>query len=188
MTTKYRVQYTGGRSANTPLYDSRAAAESILAATPTLALEIVEVATPTKTRTITLTGRPPVRIVEADWPAIAEAKDDSAGDDYSRRQQKLHQGEADEWGIKVRQHADGRTVVYGWMSAAIAAWHQPAGGQSAKGGYVLVPAGDGPLAPDDGRTVEDAAIVAAIQRVASECGIPAATAHACIADLPAEDL
>lgn len=145
--------------------------------------------TETKTRTITLTGRPPVRIREAEWPIIATAKGDSySGSDYSRYQQALGQRECDEYSIRVRQHADGRTLVYGVLSAAISAWGQPAHGESHRGGVLLVPAGDGPLRSDDGRVVEMSEIAAAIRRVGEECGIPDAVIRECIADLPAEEI
>lgn len=49
-----------------------------------------------KHRTITLTKRAPVQIVESEWPVISYAKDDTAG-----------------WAIRVRRHADGRVIVYG---------------------------------------------------------------------------
>ncbi len=62
---------------------------------------------PTKLRTITMTDTPPVRIREATWPVIAH------GRHYS------YQGQYDfqavwilEIDIRVRRHADGRTLVY----------------------------------------------------------------------------
>lgn len=128
----------------------------------------------TKTRTITLTGRPPVKIVDADWPIIASAKGDSYGDsDYGRYQQAIAQGECDTYSLRVRQHADGRTLVYGILDAAIAAWHAPAGGQSRRGGRLLRPGED---------------IAAAIGQVADTLRLPPALAEECIADLPAEEI
>jgi hypothetical protein len=58
-------------------------------------------------RTITLTGRPPVRIVTARWPIIAHADDlehDGAVESQAFRTSR--------WSIRVRQHADGRAIVY----------------------------------------------------------------------------
>lgn len=128
----------------------------------------------TKTRTITLTGRPPVKISDVDWPLIAAAKDDSyTSSDCGRYQQALAQGECDQYAMRVRQHADGRVLVYGVLDAAIAAWRAPAGGESHRGG-MLLPAG--------------ADIAAAIQRVGKECGLPSRVIRDCIADLPAETL
>ena len=63
------------------------------------------------TRTITLTGRPPVRIDEENWPLIASAKD------------KEHDGQVEcqanrmsKWFVGVRQHKDGRAIVYATYS------------------------------------------------------------------------
>jgi hypothetical protein len=65
--------------------------------------------TTTRKRTITLTGRPPVTIREGEWPIIAHGY---AGDDDAN-----HPGNPPnrEWArdIRVRQHADGRVLVYG---------------------------------------------------------------------------
>jgi hypothetical protein len=58
-------------------------------------------------RTITLTDRPPVVIEEDNWPVIASAKDsehDGQVECQANRKSK--------WGLYVRQHADGRTLVY----------------------------------------------------------------------------
>lgn len=110
-----------------------------------------------KTRVITLTGRAPVRIVEADWPLIARASDH---DGYVASQ-------ADRtWTLRVRQHDDGRTIVYGVYSTSWQGERDEAAGE-------LLDAG------------ED--IPAAIHRVAESCGCERLVA-ACIADLPAEVL
>jgi hypothetical protein len=63
-------------------------------------------------RTITLTGRPPIRIVVADWPVLADASGDSWRDrgDQARYDQARHRGELDTYLLRVRQHADGRVV------------------------------------------------------------------------------
>ncbi len=139
--------------------------------------------TTNKIRTITLTNRAPVKIQEAEWPVIASAKDDSNATSNFRPDYEI-----DEYSINVRQHADGRTIVYAVLSAAIAEWHQPAGGESRRGGVLLVPNGDGPLTPDDGKIVPMDSIAHAIRGVGEECQIPDSVIRECIADLPAEVL
>lgn len=52
-----------------------------------------------KSRTITLSNAPPVRIQDAQWPIIAQT---DADDELGGRR----------W-LKVRQHADSRAIVYG---------------------------------------------------------------------------
>lgn len=129
--------------------------------------------TETKTRTITLTGLPPVKIREDQWPTIAEASGDSyRGNDYARHQQAVHQGECDKYTLKVRQHADGRALVYGILDAAISAWNAPAGGEDFRGGELA----------------QGADIPAAIRRVGESCHLPDSIIRECIADLPAVEL
>jgi hypothetical protein len=58
-------------------------------------------------RTITLTNRPPVRIDEDQWPVIADGTwtdHDGQVECQANRRWKMH--------IRVRQHTDGRAVVY----------------------------------------------------------------------------
>jgi len=60
------------------------------------------------TRTITLTGRPSVKISEDDWPIVASVSE--------RDWDGEHRCQANitwDWWIMVRQHTDGRVVVYG---------------------------------------------------------------------------
>lgn len=124
---------------------------------------------------ITLTDRPPVSIDKEAWPKIAAASGDSyGGSDYARHQQALGQGECDKFFITVRQHADGRTLVYGKLNAADAAWGAPAGGEDWAGGYLV------------GKDNED--IVEAIKKIGHESRIPGYIVRDCIADLPAEEL
>lgn len=112
-----------------------------------------------KTRTITLSGRPPVRITEADWPVIARASEHDGGTVESQANRT--------WDLRVRQHADGRAIVYGVH------WTCWQGESGSRGGEMLA-------AGDD--------IAAAILRVAETIDSDARLAQECIADLPAEEV
>lgn len=125
--------------------------------------------TTTTTRTITLTDRPPVKIREEEWPELAQAAGDSYhGLDYARRRQASAQGELDEWWLRVRQHADGRAIVYGRYTTG---WHPQA--EDWAGGELLA-------AGDD--------LAAAIRRVGEAGSVPDQCIRECIASLPAEEL
>ncbi len=58
------------------------------------------------TRTVTLTHRRPVQIDTADWPCIAHGR----GDSFIDNDYELH--------LIVRQHADGRVLVYAIYDAS----------------------------------------------------------------------
>ena len=117
----------------------------------------------TKTRTITLTDRPPVRIREADWPVIASA----VGDSRTRPEEPDY--ETDDYAVRVRQHADGRTIVYSVVDGATT-W---TGTESRREGELLDAGAD---------------VAAAIRRVGEEAEIPDHLIRDCIADLPAVEL
>lgn len=61
-----------------------------------------------KKRTITLTDRAPVRILESEWPVVA-----SGDHDEHDGQVRCQANRTTEITIRVRQHTDGRAVVYG---------------------------------------------------------------------------
>jgi hypothetical protein len=115
-----------------------------------------------KTRVITLTDRAPVRIVEADWPIVASAR----RHDGAVECQANHQ-----WHLTVRQHADGRALVYG---------SERAGDGGVFAGYEPAMAGELLAAGDD--------VAAAVRRVGEESRCSDGMVSECIADLPAEDL
>jgi len=58
-------------------------------------------------RTITLSDRAPVTITEEDWPTIADASDD-----WFDNEHKVQANRTSDWLIRVRQHKDGRAIVY----------------------------------------------------------------------------
>ena len=119
-----------------------------------------------KTRTITLTDRPPVTIREDQWPCIAEAIDDQDEGEI-----KIQSNRTRDWWIRVRQHVDGRALVYAYNSYSTA-WQGEQGYCRRTG--ELLPAG----------TSTD--LIAAIRRVGRD--LPADLVQECIADLPAEEL
>lgn len=112
-----------------------------------------------KRRTITLTGRPPVRILESAWPIIAHGE----WTDNPRIPQQANATED----VRVRQHADGRAIVYG------VTWSAWQGSIGWSGGELLAPGADLP---------------SAIERVAADGGMHESVARECIADLPPIDL
>lgn len=61
-----------------------------------------------KKKTIKLTGRPPVRIVEADWPLIAKAHHKTWDGEY-----EFQSFRHTDYSLSVRRHNDGRAIVYG---------------------------------------------------------------------------
>ena len=124
-------------------------------------------------RTITMTGRRPVRIDEEQWPTIARAMGDSwgCGADGAQHAQALSQGELDRYYIRVR-HGDGGRVIVSAVLDGAAAW---TGTRDRRGGVMI----DAPA---------DAEIVAAIVDVGRDVGIPDGVVRECIADLPAEEV
>jgi hypothetical protein len=119
--------------------------------------------------TITLTGRRPVTIVKADWPVIASATE-SPGSFVNGTPRPDY--EVDTHKLIVRQHADGRCIVYAILSGATA-W---TGTEDHRGGELLP-------------TYADPLLIAnAIRSVGNECGILDSVIRDCIADMPAEDL
>lgn len=108
--------------------------------------------------TVPMSERRPMRISKAEWPRIARVSD--------------HDGEVEcqanrRWWINVRQHSDGRTLVYGGMSSN---WR---GERDREGGFLL--------APDEAR--DDETLVRTIRRVAGIIGRDD-LAQGCISDLP----
>jgi hypothetical protein len=123
-----------------------------------------------KTRTITLTDRPPVKINEADWPILAEGSGNTfEGVEPGRRRQADENGDVEKWWLLVRQHADGRTIVYGIVEASCFQDSR----EDWRGGELL-PAGSD--------------LAAAIRRVGESGHLPDRIIRECIADLPAEEL
>ena len=124
------------------------------------------------TITIHMSDRAPVEIDTDTWPLIVSVSGTSADDmEYCRREQAIGQGECDTYKLRVRQHADGRSIVYAIYEGATQwtghpVWHA-------------------------GRVIDGADDIAAVIRdVATECEppIPESVIREAIADLPAERL
>jgi hypothetical protein len=125
-----------------------------------------------KTRTITLTGRRPVKIVESEWPVLTQARevlDERDGKD-------LPPYERSSWLLVVRQHGDRRALVYG-VAHAPPTRCSPEDATDWRGGDLLDPCND---------------IDAAIQRVGEQLvrygGAPEAIVRRCLGNLPAEQI
>jgi len=122
--------------------------------------------------TITLTDRPPVKIVRDEWPVIASASDERWDNTY-----KFQANRTWEWRITVRQHADRRTLVYAVYEYDTCYENEPDSDHRA--GVFLSPDGD---------------VIAAIQQVGSDMegrvgdGVFARLVHECVAGLPAIEI
>ncbi|OGR95484.1 MAG: hypothetical protein A2V88_15345 [Elusimicrobia bacterium RBG_16_66_12] len=127
-----------------------------------------------KTRKIVLSERRPVTITLEDWPRIAHASRCWGGSG--------HECQANEAGhITVRQHEDGRTLVY--CSRDRGPGGMAAGYRGSEGGYLL--AGSGPV--DYPAQTHADEIVRAIRRCAGIIDAPE-LGDECISDLPAEEI
>jgi hypothetical protein len=104
--------------------------------------------------TITLTDHAPVRVKSSVWPIVARATKER---DHNNQELFVRHY------LRVRQHNDGRAIVYGWMDDS----HQGAEGAVA-----------GEMVPKDGD------IPAAIRHVAEHCHCENLIDR-CVADLPA---
>ncbi len=104
--------------------------------------------------TITLTDTRPVTVEEDDWPTVASAE---AWDTQYRHQANRT------WTLRVRQHSDGRCIVYGVATT------QFQGEQDRRGGEIV-------------DTLED--VPAAIRRVGERLTMTDALVDECIGDLP----
>jgi hypothetical protein len=115
-----------------------------------------------------MTDRRPLRLSSAAaWPLIARA---------DRHDGKVECQANHVWAIRVREHADGRRVVYGWLRAGNGGVY--AGWRGAEGGYLLEAIDH---APDEAGTVE---AIRVIGELLDDPGL----ADECIGDLPPEDI
>jgi hypothetical protein len=137
--------------------------------------------------TITLTGKPPVKITKDEWPVIASADEKEFDNQY-----EFQANRTATWKLIVRQHDDGRTIVYAIHSYSTQ--FQGESGRDLRGGELLT------VKDAMAECVGDAApIIDAIFRVAAEIEsrmpegqwstrIFPRLAHECTADLPAVEI
>jgi hypothetical protein len=122
--------------------------------------------------TITLTGRAPIKIDTDEWPILASAKwHDGQVECQANRTRKLI----------VREHQDGRVVVYGIYDTQ---WQSESGRR--RGEYLADCRDDlnSPIVNGD----RAQKIVDAIHKVSEDLDFNIDLAEECIADLPAEDI
>jgi len=130
-------------------------------------------------RTITLTGRPPVKVNDEAWGLIASANDTDHDGEFD-----FQSSRTSKWFVGVRQHDDGRAIVYATYSYDTACRGERS--LSAKRG-VLLPAGT---------TVEQIADaifevcndIAQAKHQGENAGRWTELMHECLADMPAEEL
>lgn len=133
--------------------------------------------------TITMTDRAPITITKADWPAVADAKWHSGE----------HECQANEVArMRVREHADGRRIVYGYRERGNGG--MPAGYRGQAAGFLVAPGprnafGSPVRMTSDGVEHPDpsAETIRAIRRVAGLLDM-GELGNDLIADLPAEEL
>ncbi len=122
----------------------------------------------TEKTTIVLSDAAPVSIVTANWPVIACAKWWEGEHEFqSFRKARIY----------VREHSDGRRIVYGWASSASSKASGPGGG------FLVAKPGD----RGEGQGSSDEETIRAIRRVAGVIDHPE-LGDECIGDLPAHDL
>jgi len=132
-----------------------------------------------KMRTITLTDAPPVRIREDDWPVIAHGAYRDHDNEYEFQANRRWKAD-----VRVRQHADGRMIVYGVYDYDTV--FQGERGITIRAGVVL-DAGADPVSAirTVGETLDEALAEAGFDALTPQ--VSEATRD-CIADLPAVEL
>lgn len=133
----------------------------------------------TKTRIITLTGRAPVRIREDEWPVIASGSYRDHDNQYEFQANRKWKCD-----IRVRQHADGRAIVYGVYEYETQFQHER--NFVARAGVLLL---DGASGIASGISEVASTLAAAAEEAGHEFRSHISAAmRECIADLPAVEL
>ena len=130
--------------------------------------------TETKKRTITLTDRAPVNILESDWPVIAAGSFEHYDNQY-----RFQANRTTDIDVHVRQHADGRALVYAVFKYTSAYQDEP--NAIHRTGVLLDAGADLPAAIREvGEQLAERA--GEREKAIRDC------VNDCIADLPAVDL
>ena len=124
--------------------------------------------TESKKRTITLTGRAPVTVVEDNWPVIAKGVEENNA--YGPGMTPRPEEEVARTTMRVRQHKDGRAIVYVTVKDA-GAWCACTPGHA--GGKMLAAGSD---------------LALEITRVGALCDVSDEVIRDCIASLPAVEV
>lgn len=124
--------------------------------------------TESKKRTITLTGRAPVTVVEDNWPVIAKGVEENNA--YGPGMTPRPEEEVARTTMRVRQHKDGRAIVYVTVKDA-GAWCACTPGRP--GGKMLAAGSD---------------LALEITRVGALCDVSDEVIRECVAALPAVEV
>jgi hypothetical protein len=141
--------------------------------------------TTTKSITITMSETAPIKIDPAKWPKIADASNHDGHDGLECRANT-------KWSIIVREHEDGRRIVYGWQDSGPNG--QYAGFRPKHAGYLVALSVDGHGSPEDMRRAvagrdkaREEQTIRAIRLVAGVIGDEDLGAE-CVGDLPAQEI
>ncbi len=132
--------------------------------------------TTNKTITITMSDRAPIKIVAADWPVIARA-------DWFSGQLECQANE--EATVSVREHADGRRLIYSGRGRGPGGMALSYRGKAS--GYLIGAPSAADCTNGVARERHATETVRAIRRAAGVIDMPE-LGDECIADLPAEEL
>jgi hypothetical protein len=135
--------------------------------------------------TITLTGRPPVKIKKEDWPIVA-----SAGEEWHDGQVEAQANTRQSWTLKVRLNKN-RAIVYGVYSYQ-SQWQQDSSLRDVRGGE-LIEEGDATVGMIPAAIARvGAALAARLDEPSHGCidtrDVFTQLVHECTADLPAVEM
>lgn len=127
---------------------------------------------------ITLTNRPPVWIEDGNWPLVATASEKQHDGQVGYQPKRISK-----WFLGVRQHADGRAIVYAVYRYT--SHRRGARCYGAKAG-ILLNAADTPAICD--AICEVSGVIAAAECAENDAARWPSLAAQCIADMPADVL